>query len=308
MKKSTLGKTGLDVSRLGVGLAEIGYELSLSPEGTRLAGEVLNGALDRGVNFLDTAECYKVSEELVGLAVAHRRDEYVLATKAGHLGGGAGSEWTYETVTENIDRSLKRMRTDRVDIVQLHSCGVRELEKGDVMRALQDARKAGKTRFIGYSGDNQAAHWAVDSGLFDTLQTSFNLADQHARTTGLLAKTEAGRMGVIIKRPIAGATWGAAKAARQGRVRGYDDPYLKRCQEMLKAGPVPGEPADAVEFALGFTLSHPEVDVAIVGTKDPGHMAANLEYANSGRSVPPQAIEEAHRRFEARGKDWTQLT
>ena len=82
METAILGRTGLRVSRLGVGLAEIGR---YSVDEPQQAERVLNSALDAGVTFLDTAECYGSSEELIGSAVSHRRDEYVLATKAGHV-------------------------------------------------------------------------------------------------------------------------------------------------------------------------------------------------------------------------------
>ncbi len=308
LKTATLGKTGLSIGVLGAGLSEIGSELSLAADDVKQAGDVINRALDAGLTFLDTAACYKVSEELIGLTVAGRRNEFTLATKAGHASGLPTPDWTYETVAANIDRSLVRMKTDRLDLVQLHSCGVDVLDKGDVIRALQDARKAGKVRFLGYSGDNEAAHWAVDSGHFDTLQTSLNLADQRARTTGLLKKAEARKMGIIIKRPIAGGTWGSVKKGRaNSRVRGYDDAYFTRNSEMAAVGPVQGEPADPVEFALGFTFSHPEVDVAIVGTKDPRHMESNLRLVNAGLKVDKGAIDEMHRRFDRLGGEWRQL-
>ena len=86
MEKRILGKTGYKVSRLGVGLAEIGFQLSLADEAE--AANVLNTALDAGINFLDTAACYGISEELIGRTVAHRRQEYILATKCGHVAGG----------------------------------------------------------------------------------------------------------------------------------------------------------------------------------------------------------------------------
>lgn len=310
MKRTRLGKTGVDVSILGAGLAEIGNELSLDQADLRQASQVLNGALDSGLTFLDTAECYGVSEELIGLTVSKRRSEYFLATKAGHS-AGLGQEWTYETLSRSIDRSLQRTKTDRLDLVQLHSCGVSLLEQGDVIRVLQDARKAGKVRFIGYSGDNEAAHWAVGSGHFDTLQTSFNIVDQQALTTGLLKKAEASQMGIIVKRPIAGATWGKAKAALSGksagRVRGYDSGYFDRCKAMASEGPLPGEPADHVALAMGFLFSHAEVDVAIVGTKDPRHMEGNLALVQVGPSVDRRAIDELHARFESLGAGWQQL-
>ena len=77
------------------------------------------------------------------------------------------------------------MKTDHGDLVQLHSCGIDVLEKGDVVRALQEAQKAGKTRFIGYSGDNESAHWAVDSGLFATL-LGLSIMRLHRRRRGFL--------------------------------------------------------------------------------------------------------------------------
>ena len=197
MQTVPFGKTGFNVSRLGVGLSEIGSQLSVSDQDQ--ATKMLNTALDSGINFLDTSACYGISELLTGKAVAERRDDYFLATKAGHIALGAdGEEWTYQAVSEAIDRSLRLLQTDHVDLVQLHSCGIDVLERGDVIRALQDAQKAGKTRFFGYSGDNEAAHWAVDSGLFATLQTSYNLVEQRARTSGLLEKATAQGMGTII--------------------------------------------------------------------------------------------------------------
>jgi len=93
VEKVAFGSTGLLVTRLGVGLSEIGNELGFEePEQARV---LLNAALDRGVNFLDTADCYGISEELIGMTVAHRRDEHVIATKAGHVAGDyTGEEWS----------------------------------------------------------------------------------------------------------------------------------------------------------------------------------------------------------------------
>ncbi len=176
------------------------------------AAEVLNIALDGVINFLDTAACYGISEELIGRCVAHRRQEYVLTTKCGHVAGDASGEpWTVETIEHSIDRSLERLRTDHLDLVLLHSCDLEVLERGEVIRVLEQARKAGKTRFIGYSGDNEAAEWAVDSGLFDALETSFNLVDQMARRSLLPGAKEKG-MGVIIKRPVANGVWGVDRS------------------------------------------------------------------------------------------------
>lgn len=293
-----LGDTDLRVGRLGAGLAEIG---GLGLEEVAAAARVLNTALDNGINFLDTAACYGNSEELLGRAVAERRDEFVLSTKAGHAAGDyGGRSWTAGTVRDSIERSLRRLRTDHLDIVHLHSCSVQVLERGDVIQTLQDAKQAGKTRYIGYSGDNEAAAWAVESGLFDTLQTSFNLVDQQARAR-LFQKAKEQGLGLIAKRPIANAAWGARTSPS-----GYAAEYHRRATVMIRQGPVPGAPDDPILLALGFVLAHEAVDTAIVGTSDPAHMEANVRLVEEMLPISQEAVEELHRRFDRLGEGWSQ--
>jgi aryl-alcohol dehydrogenase-like predicted oxidoreductase len=289
VEQRTLGNTGLKVSRLGVGLAEIG---SLTEE--KEAGKVLNAALDGGINFLDTAACYGVSEELIGRTVSHRRDEYILASKCGHVTGGyIGEEWTAPTVRDSIDRSLRRLQTDVIDIMQLHSCGVDVLERGEVIEELHKAQKAGKVRFIGYSGDNEAAAWAVDSGLFATLQTSFNLVDQRARTQ-IFDKARAQGMGIITKRPIANGVWGASASPSD-----YASEYFRRAQILQQEGALPQAPENRIWLSLAFTLAHEAVDTAIVGTRNSAHMQANIDWLAT-------KVETLHQRFAQHDEDWRQ--
>ena len=304
MEKVAFGDTGLQVSRLGVGLAEIGQELQL--DDVNIVVSLINRALDSGINFLDTSACYNISEELLGKSVSSRRSEYVLATKAGHVTGDyEGEAWTYQTISDSVDRSLRRMRTDHVDLVQLHTCTIDVLEKGDAIRALQDARDAGKTRFIGYSGDNDAAHWAVDSGLFDTLQTSFNIVDQTARTTGLLEKADSAGLGIIVKRPVANSVWHAIRTGRRRQdMRPYSHVYYDRAAQVAGAGEIPGEPEDPMLTAFGFTLAHPQVDVVIAGTKNPDHLSDNVQMVNEALPVDPGVVAEFQRRFDELGADW----
>ncbi len=299
METATLGKTGLKVSRIGLGLSEIG-KIVLEDAGQ--AGEVLNAALDYGINFLDTAACYGNSEELIGLHVAGRRGEYVLASKCGHVAGGYdGQPWTAQTVRDSIDRSLRRMKTDHVDLMQLHSCEVDVLERGDVIRELQKAKQAGKTRFIGYSGDDASARWAIESGLFDTLQTSFNLVDQRARTE-LFPLTEARGMGIIAKRPVANGAWGASAAPS-----GYASEYFRRAGVMTDGGKRPAAPNTGILVPMGFTLAHPEVDTAIIGTRNPDHLRSNVGLAERKLPIDADIVEALRRRYSEVGKDWPQM-
>jgi len=299
MEMTTLGRTGLKVSRLGMGLEEIGH---LNLDEINEAGRVLNTALDKGINFLDTAACYGNSEELVGRAVAHRRHEYVLATKCGHVAGRyVGQAWTAKTVRDSIDRSLTRLQTNYLDVVQLHSCSLDVLEQGEVVQELLKAKEAGKTRFAGYSGDNEEARWAVESDLFDTLQTSFNLVDQHARTK-LFPLIAIRNVGLIAKRPIAEGAWGAKQSPSA-----YADQYFQRAQMMATKRAIPEQPDDRILLALGFTLGHSEVDTAIVGTRNLAHMLSNIKMVETQLPISMKAMEELHRRFEEVESDWRQL-
>ena len=306
MEPTALGKTGLEITRLGIGLSEIGSILSAEDEKT--ASDVLNSALDNGINFLDTAACYGLSEEFIGKAIPTRRDEYVLASKAGHyVPRGEGEDWTYDLVTESIERSLTLMKTDHLDLIQLHSCVVEVLEKGDVIRAIQDAKQAGKVNHIGYSGDNENAKWAVDSGLFETLQTSYSLVDQGARANLFPGVVEQG-MGLIIKRPIGNAVWGRATDPNPywHMPSSYTEEYFRRGVEMAKAGPVEDAPDNDIELAMGFTLSRPEVSTVIVGTLNPRHLESNVQMAGGGLSISDAAIADLERRYDAIGSDWEQ--
>ncbi len=297
MQMNTLGRTGLQVSRLGVGAAEIGLRMVDDAR----AAQVLNTALDEGINYVDTAACYGISEELIGRTIAHRREEFVLSTKCGHVTGGyEGEPWTASTIRDSIDRSLVRLRTDSVDLLQLHSCDTAVLEKGEVIQALLEAQQAGKTRFIGYSGDNEAAQWAIDSDHFDTLQTSFSLVDQRALTT-VFPSARARGIGIIAKRPIANAAWGTP---------GSDTPdpgeYVDRARVMAEMGPIPGAPDDPILLALGFVFAHDEMDTIIVGTCNPEHMRANIKRWKTQLPIASEAVEALHSRFVQVGGNWRQ--
>ena len=301
MEKRQLGKTDLTISRLGAGLAEIGFELTLAEEAQ--AALVLNTALDGGINFLDTAACYDISEEVIGRTIAHRRQEYILSTKCGHVTDGyEGEPWTAQTVRDSIERSLKRIKTDYVDVVHLHSCDLEVLEQGDVIQELLDAKQAGKTRYIGYSGDNEAAEWAVKSNLFDVLQTSFNLVDQRARLRLFPEAINKG-IGIIAKRPIANGVWAAPKSPSD-----YAAAYFERAQAMEAVGPIPLAPENGILLALGFVLAHEAVDTAIIGTRDPRHMQANVAWVETALPLASEAVKELRRRFESMDRDWIQLT
>ena len=262
------------VSVLGFGASEIGYEAI----DQNTVSALLHRALDAGLNVIDTGECYCNSEEMIGRAAADRRDDYYLFTKCGHPHGiESGANWTHDSLLESIQRSLRRLQTDRVDIVHLHSCDENVLRKGEAITALQTARDRGYTRYIGYSGDGHAAQYAAECGAFDSLQTSINIADQEAIEMALPYARKNG-MGVIAKRPIANVAWKSKNKPTQGYHHEYWERLRKLDYEFLRSTNLD----KGVSIALRFTLSVPGVNLAIVGTTKPERWAQNAALLEAG--------------------------
>jgi aryl-alcohol dehydrogenase-like predicted oxidoreductase len=292
MEKRIFGRTGLEVSLLGFGGAEIGYEGATQKD----VDALLNEALDGGLNVIDTAECYMNSEELIGKAVGHRRKDYYLFTKCGHLTSdrAKGEDWSKEGILKSVQQSLKRLKTDYVDLVCLHSCSRAELEKGECIDALIEARKKGYTKLIGYSGDSKGARFAVESSEFEVLQTSISVADQEALELTLPLARERG-MGVIAKRPIANAAWRHEDKPPEP----YHHEYWERFQKLDY--PFQRKPlSEAVEIAMRYTLSVQGVHTMIVGTKKPGRWKENVDIVKRGPLTKAD--------FDAIRKRWRDVT
>ena len=311
MENSVFGKTGANVSKLGLGLAQVGFQLGSAEYDT--ADEILNTALDNGINFLDTAAMYLDSESIVGKSVGHRRDEYFLATKAGTgRTTSPDSEWTYKKIKDSVENSLKDLQTDVIDLVQLHSCETHLLEQGDVIKALQDCKLEGKIKYIGYSGDNEAAMWAVKSNLFDTLQTSYSIADQRARTKNILSEAKSRNLGIIAKRPIGNAALLGVKNHYEGQTHdhfgsAYDE-YFTRIMQMTENIEIELNEIDPIELSMAFTLHRKEINVIIIGSKNNHHVEQNLAYMGKNLEIYQNLIKQYENIYEKLDKNWRQLT
>ncbi|GAC1398260.1 MAG: aldo/keto reductase [Ktedonobacteraceae bacterium] len=287
MEVRSFGSTDMRVSRLGLGTHE------LSGVSFSEVERVLHAAFDAGINVIDTAECYGQSEEAIGNGLGTQRHSCYLFTKCGHASGFDLPDWHPTMLERSIERSLKRLQTDYLDLVQLHSCSAQTLKRGEVVEALQRARDAGKVRYIGYSGDRQAASYAVKLNAFDALQTSVNIADQEAIDLTLpVAITQ--HMGVIAKRPLANTAWKTGHTPTQPQMN-----YWKRLNT-LKYDFLSGNVKDILSTALRFTLSIPGVDIAIVGTTNPDRFQQNIALLEAGPL--PQA------QFDAIRKRWLAVT
>lgn len=274
MEKRRLGKTDMAVTVLGFGGSEIGLENASQ----NAVDELLKSALDAGLNVIDTAECYRGSEEMIGQAVGNRRGEFYLFTKCGHPHGlESAANWSKDSILQSIERSLKRLKTDRIDIIQLHSCSESVLRKGEAIEALQTARERGHTRYIGYSGDSRAAHYAAECGAFDTLQMSINIADQEAIDLTLPMALEK-EMGVIAKRPIANVAWKTGHKP----IESYHHEYWERLRKLNYDFLHNTDLERTIGMALRFTLSVPGVHTAIVGTTKPDRWEENAKLLATG--------------------------
>jgi aryl-alcohol dehydrogenase-like predicted oxidoreductase len=315
MERRKLGRTDMEVSVLGFGGAEI------EGKSLREVERLLGGALDAGLNLIDTAECYGDSEELIGKAISHRRADYYLITKCGHANLNwnpnllqrsialirrydhanflAFSDWHPKLLRKSIERSLRRLRTDYLDAVQLHSCKEDVLRRDEVIAVLEQARAEGKVRYLGYSGDGVAALYAVQSGLFAMLQLSVSIADQESIDLVLPRTIECG-IGVIAKRPIANAVWLDRNRPSEAYLLHYWERIQRLDYDFLKT-----DANTAAGIVLRFPLSVPGVHTAIVGTAKPGRWHQNAALIAAG-PLPASLYEAIRTHWKEQSEpDWT---
>ena len=264
MQYRTFGRTGLKVSEIGFGGAQIGipdYMETWDPEGGQEQETIINAvhhALDLGLNYIDTAPAYGkgISEEVLGRALVGRRDECVLATKL--------SEYDGESVMRSAEESLRRLQTDRIDVLQFHG-GIYEQEAQDAvferggLEALRRLRDHGKIRFLGFTTElpSGGVSKLIASDAFDVMQVRYNFMYQDSCDfidgRGVMREAEAHRMGIVVMRPMTSGI----------------------CQRLLPQVFPQLAGADLNAFLLNYVLSNPFVDVAIVGMRRREEVEAN---------------------------------
>jgi aryl-alcohol dehydrogenase-like predicted oxidoreductase len=268
---------------------------------------MIEGLLDNGMNLIDTAMSYPGNEEFIGNHLAHRRGDFVLVSKCGERPPGSEAPaWSEAAIAFAVDRALRLLKTDHVDVMLLHSCDLATLEKGEAIGALVKAREAGKIKFAGYSGDNEALAYAAGHAELAVLETSINIVDQKNIDLGLPIAEKNGK-GVIAKRPVANACW-KELSQQPGMYAKYAAGYTERLKKMNLTPADLGYTGDAnaawPEIALRFTLSQPGVSTAIVGTTNPANAANNQRVAAMGPldDAVVQKIRDAFHRADPNGE------
>jgi aryl-alcohol dehydrogenase-like predicted oxidoreductase len=267
MLERPFGATGFRVSAVGLGTASLGRD-DVSDE---QAEELLQGALDAGVTLVDTARSYGLAEERIGRFLAHRRDEFVLATKGGY-GAELVEDWTHAAVVRGIERALVTLRTDVLDVFFLHSCPRATALRDDILEALERARDAGKVKVTGYAGEGDALGASVRSTHFGAVECSVNLFDQK-NLDAIIPSAESRGLGVVAKRPLANAVW---------RIRAWPDDEDAEYWQRMHAMQLSVADYDWVDLAVRFSVFAPGVSSAIVGTSRLDHLHDAITAAERG--------------------------
>ncbi|MBW4705340.1 MULTISPECIES: aldo/keto reductase [unclassified Micromonospora] len=299
MQYRTLGRTGVQVSTLALGAMNFG---AIGRTGQAEATAIIDAALEGGINLIDTADRYSQgeSEEMVGLAIAGRRDDIVLATKATMPMGdernhqGSSRRW----LVTALDDSLRRLGVDHIDLYQIHRWDPTTSDE-ETLSALTDLQRAGKIRYFGCSTFPAyrlvQAEWAAREhhlGRYVTEQPSYSILQRGIEAHVLPVTAQYG-MGVLAWSPLAsGWLSGAVRAGREITTHRADvlperfdltiagnRARLDAVEQLTKVAEEAG--LTLIQLALGFVTAHPAVTSAIIGPRTPEHLHSQLAAADT---------------------------
>ena len=304
---ATLGRTGLEVTKLGYGAMELRGRRG--PIGRAVdpadATRLLNQVLDAGINFIDTSPDYGDSEEIIGKSISDRREEFFLASKCGcpvnqpapRPGERPAHLFTRENVRAGVEQSLRRMKTDRLDLVQFHISPTRGvLENNGSVEELELLQQEGKVRFIGMSGTlpNLVDH--IEMGVFDAFQIPYSAVErEHEEWITNAARAGAGTV-------VRGGVARGIPAGRSLNLERLPERFrnaFKRRRDLWAQAKLDDLLGDmsTMEFMLRFTMTHPDMSTTIVGTANAEHLDENVRAARRG-PLPGDVYEQARRRLD----------
>jgi aryl-alcohol dehydrogenase-like predicted oxidoreductase len=290
MQYRTLGRTGIQVSPYGLGTLMLATAMGNAPEDS---ARIIHKALDAGINFIDTADAYGDSEDVVGKALEGRRDDVVLATKFGRPTGqdpnqqGASRRW----IVTAVENSLRRLRTDHIDLYQLHRPDPRtDIE--ETLSALTDLIRTGKVRVIGASQtpapDIVEAQWVAETrGLvrFHTEQPPYSILSRGIERE-VLPMVQRFGMGALVWGPLGqGLLTGRVRKDHGSDLRRAavfqhlnDERRLDTVQKLIPLAAEAGLPM--THLAMAFAIAHPGVTSALIGVRTMEHLDSLLTGLN----------------------------
>jgi len=296
------GRSGAHVTRLGFGAMEL-RAVGASGFDRAAAKKLLHAVLDHGINFIDTSPDYGESETLIGEAIGARRDEYFIATKCGCPADQSkwdrkSHDYSRHNIRRCVEESLRRLRTDHLDLVQVHLSPSREeLDSNETVLELEAMRGEGKLKLLGMSGVLPDLDDHIAMGCFDAFQIPYSALDRtHGESMTKAAGTGAGvivRGGIHRGLPHLRLTALQRLRRRIGRIVGRGLSLWERANLEPMLGEMP-----VTEFMLRFTISHPGQSTTIAGTKSLRHLEENVRAAAKG-ALPLDLYLEVERRLRA---------
>ncbi|MET0704379.1 MAG: aldo/keto reductase [Mycobacterium sp.] len=299
LERRRLGAHGPEVTVLGFGAMELRGTPHRNPRplDESVAAEVLNTVLDEGITFIDTSIDYALSEERIGAHIASRRDEYILASKAGcpldfqpdaTPGRPLPHDYSPANIRAGVEQSLRRLRTDRLDLLQLHiSPALEVLRRDHVLDTLTALRDEGKIVAFGVSSTLPAIDDHLDIEEFSAFQVPFSALERDLETRIELAGRRG--FGIVVRGGVAQAGK-KPKTTSDGRPVTWADSGLDDLRE--------GDTEQA--FLLRYAISTPGVTTIIAGTANPEHVRDNAKAARRG-PLAPDVYAEAQRRLDDAG-------
>lgn len=294
MEYTILGKTGFRVSKIGLGGAPLGGDFGGTTD--EIVTSVIDAALDCGINFIDTAPLYGrgESERRIGQALKGKRDQVILATKAVMR----GTPYSYENTLQSVEESLQRLKTDYIDLIQLHELEQTSYEQAvnETIPAFLKLKEQGKVRAIGVNaGKLELLLPFLDEDLVDTIQTyaKYTLVDYTAKDE-LLPLAKAKNIGVIHGSPLA-----------MGILADHPAPFLQDNHPLLEEANRrmeqlqflrKSEPKGLVEPAIRFSLTCPDIAITLTGTTSIRSLQANANYCD-GAGLSYKELEKVFALF-----------
>ena len=282
--KAVLGRTGMEVTRLGYGA------MAIRDTSTQISETILNEVIDHGVNFIDTSNDYGNSEEMIGKFISHRRSEYFLATKCGCPSAGGDHIWTRENLFRGLHESLKRLNTDYIDLMQLHNATVDDVDQGGLIDLLEEMRQQGKVKWIGSSSISPNIETFIKRGDFDEYQIPYSGLDRDHEK--IISDASASGAGTVIR---GGVQQGEPGPNSRGRLDKWEQFESAQLDDLMDNG------ESRTGFLLRYTMTHPDIDTIIVGTKNSEHLMDNIQMVQRGPLPEDIYIEAKDRLITAIG-------
>lgn len=283
MQKRKLGNTGIEISEIAFGGVEIGvpYGIGVNSKEDMLseidAVELLNYAVDSGINFFDTARMYGNSENIMGAAFKNRRKEVVLATKCRHLLDSNGNlppdSQLKGIIEKSLNESLEALQTDYVDVFMLHQANMKILENETIAKVFSELKDQGLFRASGVSTYiSEETQKAIEAGCWNMMQLPFNLMDQ--RQGDLFEQASQKGIGIIVRSVLLKGLLSDRGKNLHPALRNVEN-HIKLYNDLLK-----GTDYDLPAFATKFALSFPEVASVLVGIDKKDYLDQSLETAD----------------------------